>query len=82
MSDSFMTPQTVAHQAPLSMGSSKQEYWSGLPFTSPRDLPNPGVELGSDALQADSLLSELPGKLKNHLRNKLITRLYARCPEY
>ena len=44
MSDSFATPWTVAHQAPLSMGLSKQEYWSGLPFPSPEDLPDPGIE--------------------------------------
>ena len=46
----------VAHQAPLSMGFSRQEYWSGLPFPSPGDLPNPGIKPGSLALQADSLL--------------------------
>ena len=45
------------------MGFSRQEYWSGLPFPSPGDLPNPGIKPGSPALQADSLLSELPGKL-------------------
>ena len=54
-------PWTVAHQAPLSMGFSRQEYWSGLPCPSPDDLPNPGIEPGSPALQAD-LLSEPPGK--------------------
>ena len=53
------TPCTVAVQAPLSMGFPRQEYWSGLPFPSPGDLPNP--EPGSPALQADSLLSEPPG---------------------
>ena len=53
---------TVAHQAPLSLEFSKQEYWSRLPFPSPGDLPNPGIEPGSPALQADSLLTELPGK--------------------
>ena len=53
------TPWTVAHQAPLSMGFSRQEYWSGLPFPSPGDLPSPGREPGSPALQADSLLTEL-----------------------
>ena len=53
-----MTPRTIAHKAPLSMEFSRQEYWSGLPFPSPKDLPNPGVEPGSSALQADSLLSE------------------------
>ena len=55
-------PWTVAHQAPPSMGFSRQEYWSGLPFPSPGDLPNPGVEPRSPALQADALTSELPGK--------------------
>ena len=56
------TPWTVAYQAPLSMGFSRQEYWSGLPFPSPGDLPNPGIEPGSLALQANSLLSEQPEK--------------------
>ena len=56
------TPWTVARQAPLSMGFSRQAYWSGLPFPSPGDLPNPGIEPGSPALQADSLPTELPGK--------------------
>ena len=46
----LMTPWTVAYQAPLSMGFSRQEYWSGLPFPSPGDLPNPGLEPGSPAL--------------------------------
>ena len=46
----FVTPWTVAHQAPLSMGFSRQEYWSGLPFPSPRDLPDPGIEPRSPAL--------------------------------
>ena len=50
---------TVACQAPLSMGFSRQEYWSGLPFPSPGDLSNPGIEPGSPALQADSLPTEL-----------------------
>ena len=50
---------TVACQAPLSMGFSRQEYWSGLPFPSPGDLPDPGFEPGSPALQADDLLTEL-----------------------
>ena len=51
-----------AHQAPLSMGFSRQKYWSGLPFPSPGDLPDPGIELRSPELQMDSLPSELPGK--------------------
>ena len=58
----FATPQTVAHQAPLSMGFSRQEYWSGLPFPSPGDLPDPAIEPKSPALQADSLPAESPGK--------------------
>ena len=58
----FATPWTVAHQAPLSMGFSRQEYWSGLPFPSPGDLSNSGIEPGSPALQADALSSEPPGK--------------------
>ena len=49
-------------QAPLLMGFSMQEYWSGLSFSPPGDLPNPGIQLRSPALQADSLLSEPPGK--------------------
>ena len=55
-------PVDIACQAPLSMGFSRQEYWSGLPFPSPGDLPNPGIEPGSPALQADALSSEPPGK--------------------
>ena len=58
----FATPRTVAHQAPLSMGFSKKKYWSGVPFPPPGDLPNPGVEPMSPALQVDSLLSEPPQK--------------------
>ena len=58
----FETQWTVAHQAPLSMGFSRQEYWSGLPFPSPGDLPDPGIEPGSPALQADILTSEPPGR--------------------
>ena len=56
----FETPWTVAYQAPPSMEFSRQEYWSGQPFPSPRDLPNPGIEPGSPALQADALSSEPP----------------------
>ena len=58
----FATPWTVAYQAPLSIGFSRQESWSGLPFPSPGDLPDPGIEPRSPALQADPLLSEPPGK--------------------
>ena len=53
------TPWTVAYQAPLSTGFSRQKYWSGLPFSSPGDLPDPGTEHRSHALQADSLPTEL-----------------------
>ena len=59
MSDS-VTPWTVAHQAPLSKGFPRQEYWSGLPFPSPGDLSNPGIKPSFPALQADSLPSVLP----------------------
>ena len=56
------TPWTVAYQAPPFMGFSRQEYWSGLPFPSPGDLPDPGIEPGSPAWQADSLPAEPSGK--------------------
>ena len=56
------TPWTIAHQAPLSMGFARQEYWSGLPFPSPGDRPNPGIDPRSPALRADALTSEPPGK--------------------
>ena len=67
----FVTPWTVAYQAPPSMGFSRQECWSGLPFPSPGDLPDPGVKPGSPTLQADALPSEPPGKptyiyIQNH----------------
>ena len=57
----FATPWTVAHQAPKSMEFSRQKYWSGLPFPSPGDLPNPGIEPGFPALQADALPSKPRG---------------------
>ena len=58
----FATPWTVTYQVPPSMGFSRQEYWSGLPFPSPGDLPDPGIEPRSPALEADALTSEPPGK--------------------
>ena len=58
-----MTPRTVARRAPLSMEFFRQEYWSGLSFSSPGELPDPGIEPRSPALQADFLLSETPEKL-------------------
>ena len=64
----FATAWTVARQVPLSMEFSRQEYWSGLPFPSPGDIPDPGIEARSLALQADSLPSEPPGKLLRLVR--------------
>ena len=58
----FVTPWTVVYQAPPSMGFSRQEYWSGLPFPSPGNLPDPGIEPRSPSFQADALTSEPPGK--------------------
>ena len=62
----FATPWTAAHQDPLPMGFSRQEYWSGLPFPSPGDLPDPGIKPRSPTLQADALTSEPPGKPMTH----------------
>ena len=59
----FATPWTIAYQAPPSVGFSRQEYWNGLLFPSPGDLPNPGIEPRSPTFQADALTSEPPGKL-------------------
>ena len=59
----FATPWIVAYQAPQSMGFSRQEYWRGLPFPSPGDLPDPEIKPRSPTLQADTLTSEPPGKL-------------------
>ena len=58
----LVAPWTVVCQVPLSVGFSRRGCWSGLPFPSPGDLPNPWIESGSPVLQADSLLSEPPGK--------------------
>ena len=57
----FATPRTVAHQVLLSMGFPRQEYWSGLPFPSPGDFPDPGIGPGFPALRSGALLSEPPG---------------------
>ena len=62
MSDSFATPWIVAHQAPLSMGFPRQEYSSGLPFPSPGDLPDPGMEPSTPELVGAFFTSEPPGK--------------------
>ena len=73
----FATPWTVAHQAPPSMAFSRQDSWSGLPFPSPGDLPDPGIKPGSPALQADTLPSEPPGKpvisFRSLLRRRKVT---------
>ena len=73
----FATPWTVAYQIPPSIGFSRQECWSGLPFPAPGDLPDPGIKPGSPALQAGALPSELPGKpemiFSNHLNRCLRT---------
>ena len=66
----FAIPWTVAHQAPLSMGFSRREYWSGMPCLSPGDCPNPGIEPRSPALQADSLPSEPVGKARICLQSR------------
>ena len=68
------TPWTVDHQAPLSMNFCRQGYWSGLPFPFPGYLPDPGIEPGSPALQADSLPAELPGKPHYKRTSKYNTR--------
>ena len=62
----FATPWVITYQALLSMGFFRQEYWSGLPFPSPGDLPDSAIEPGSPELQADALPSELPGKPEDH----------------
>jgi len=69
----FATPWTIAHPAPLSIEFSRQEYWSGLPFTSPGDLPDPGIKPRSPVLQADSLPSEPPGKPNDRLGQAQLT---------
>ena len=66
----FAIPWTVAHRAPPSMEFSRQEYWSGLPFPSPGDLPDPGIEPGSSSLRADALPSKPPGKPQMNLSMK------------
>ena len=62
MPDSFVTPRTVTFQAPVSMGFPRQEYWSGLPFPSPGDLPDPGIKLASPALAGRLFTTGPPGK--------------------
>ena len=71
----FAAPWTVTHQTPPSVGFSRQEYWSGLPFPSPGHLPDPGIEPRSPAMQADALLSEPPGKPQSKQRLSFFGRL-------
>ena len=75
----FVIPWAVAYQAPPSMEFSRQEYWHGLPFPSPGDLPNPGIEPRSPALQADTLPSEPPGKtvFKLYVKRNLFNKEYS-----
>ena len=65
----FVTPRTVAHQSPLLVEFSRQKYWNGVPFPSPGDLPDPGIQPGSPTLQADSLPPEPP-------RSQMLTKYY------
>ena len=66
VSDSFVTPGTMARQAPRAAGFPRQEYWSGLSFPSPGDLPHPGIEPTSPVLQADSLWPSHQGNPRLH----------------
>ena len=70
MSDSLQPQVTVAHQALPSMAFSRQEYWSGLPFSTPEDLPYPGIELVSPALAGRFFTTVQPGKSYVHLGNQ------------
>ena len=74
----FATPWTVAHRTPLSIGFSRQEFWSGLPFPFPGDLPDPGIEPRCPALQADALTSEPPGKPHIYIQKCcLVTKMFS-----
>ena len=76
----LMDSWTAAHQAPPSMEFSRQEYWSGLPFPSPGDIPDPQIEPRSPAVQADALLSEPPGKLsQKYLMDIGVTSPFFEC---
>ena len=79
MSDSLRPHGLVAYQATPSMGFSRQEYWSGMPFPSPGDLPNPGIELGFPAFQADALTKVVPNS--HHIfADELLTWQMLDCP--
>ena len=80
----FATLWTVAHQAPPSLGFSRQEYWSGLPLPSSGVLPDPGIEPRSPTLQVDALTSEPPGKPRWYdsvIEAKNLIELYMKIPE-
>ena len=79
MSDSLQSPKTEARQAPLSMGFSRQEYWIGLPFPSPEDLPNSGIKPRSPVLQADSSPLEIPRKPQCIIRCFINHELSYKC---
>ena len=72
----FVTPWTVAHQPPLSMELSRQEYWSELPFPTPGDLSDPGIEPASPALQVDSLPSEPLGKPGGSIESEICQGIF------
>ena len=76
------TPWTVAHQSPLSMEFSRQEYWSGLPCPPPGDLPDPGIKPAFPALQTDSVPSKPPGRLSPNSTWYLINIWFPRFPSY
>ena len=76
MSNSFATPWTVAHQAPPSRGFPRQEYWNALPFPSPGDLPNPGIESESPASVGNSLPLSHQGRPKHWLSQHYLANLY------
>ena len=76
MSETFATPWTVAHQSPLSMGFSRQEYWCGLPFPSPGDLPNSEIEPVSPTMQVDFLLLNHLGNSRKRLLVFKVTRFF------
>ena len=81
MSDSFVTPWTVAHQAPLLMGLSRQEYWSGLPFPSLGELPDPGIKPASSVLQVDSLPLSQQGILLKYTLSSNCHQSYSPEPQ-
>ena len=70
----FVTPWTIAHQAPLSMRFSRQEYWSGLPFLPPEDLPDPGIKPMFSASAVDSLPLSQQGSLFIHISKTIIVK--------